>query len=64
MEITPEPLVDDADALRALVAAEAPRAEMKVLPGITHFGIFSDPATLDMAAAWLRGLPEGKGHQR
>ncbi len=50
----------DAEALRTLVAAEAPRAAMKVLPGITHFGIFSDPATLDIAAAWLRALPEGE----
>jgi non-heme chloroperoxidase len=48
---------NDPDALRALVAADAPRAEMKILPGITHFGIFNDPAALDVAAAWLRALP-------
>jgi non-heme chloroperoxidase len=48
---------NDPDALRALLAADAPRAEMKILPGIGHFGIFSDPAALDVAAGWLRGLP-------
>ena len=31
---------------------------MKILPGISHFGIFSDPAALDVAVGWLRGLPE------
>jgi non-heme chloroperoxidase len=51
----------DADALRALIAADAPRAEMKILPGISHFGIFSDRAVLDLAAGWLRGLPESAG---
>jgi pimeloyl-ACP methyl ester carboxylesterase len=51
----------DPDALRALMAADAPRAEMKILPGISHFGIFSDPAALAAAAGWLRGLPESAG---
>ena len=27
----------------------------------SHFGIFSDPATLDVAVGWLRGLPESAG---
>jgi hypothetical protein len=31
------------------------------MPGISHFGIFSDPAVLDTAAAWMRGLPENGG---
>jgi hypothetical protein len=31
---------------------------MKVLPGVNHFGIFSDPSALDAAAAWLRTLPD------
>jgi hypothetical protein len=31
------------------------------LPGISHFGIFSDPAALDVAVGWLRGLPESAG---
>ncbi len=49
---------NDPEAMRAVFAAAAPRAEMKILPGISHFGIFSDPATLDVAVGWLRGLPE------
>ncbi len=48
----------DADALRSLMAADAPRAEVKILTGISHFGIFSDPGALDVAAGWLGGLPE------
>jgi alpha-beta hydrolase superfamily lysophospholipase len=52
---------NDSDALRALIAADAPRAEMKILPGISHFGIFSDPAALDVAAGWVRGQPESAG---
>jgi hypothetical protein len=30
-----------------LFAASAPRARVTVLPGINHFGIFSDSAALD-----------------
>jgi non-heme chloroperoxidase len=48
----------DAEALRALIAADAPAAQMKIMPGISHFGIFSDPGTLDVAADWMRGLPD------
>jgi non-heme chloroperoxidase len=51
----------DADALRSLMAADAPRAEVKILTGISHFGIFSDPQALEAAAAWLRSLPENTG---
>jgi non-heme chloroperoxidase len=43
----------DAEALRLLFAASAPRARVKVLPGINHFGIFSDSAALDQTKAWL-----------
>jgi alpha-beta hydrolase superfamily lysophospholipase len=49
----------DAEALRTLFAADAPQATMKILPDVNHFGIFSEPAALDMAAGWLRGLPGG-----
>jgi alpha-beta hydrolase superfamily lysophospholipase len=49
---------NDPEAMRAVFAAAAPRAEMNILPGISHFGIFSDPAALDVAVGWLRGLPE------
>ena len=51
----------DPDALRALFAADAPRAKVTIMPGISHFGIFSDPAALDAAAVWMRGLPENGG---
>jgi non-heme chloroperoxidase len=47
----------DGEALHKLMAADAPRAETKILPGVSHLGIYSDPATLDVAAAWMRELP-------
>ena len=47
----------DADALSAMFASHAPRARMQVLPGIDHFGIFSDPPTLALIADWLRSAP-------
>jgi non-heme chloroperoxidase len=49
----------DPDALRTLFAADAPHAQMTILPGVSHFGIFSEPASLDAAAGWMRGLPDG-----
>jgi pimeloyl-ACP methyl ester carboxylesterase len=48
----------DPDALSTLFAADVPHAKVTIMPGISHFGIFSDPAALDAAAAWMRGLPE------
>jgi len=48
----------DAEALRALIVADAPKAQMKIIPGISHFGIFTEPAALEMAATWLRTLPD------
>ena len=51
----------DSEALRALFSADAPYAKVTAMPGISHFGIFSDPAALDAAAAWIRGLPEDAG---
>jgi non-heme chloroperoxidase len=50
---------NDPEALRTLIGTDAPAAQMKILPGISHFGIFSDPAPLDLAASWLRALPDG-----
>jgi non-heme chloroperoxidase len=44
----------DAEALRLLFAASAPRAVM-VLPGINHFGIFSDSTALEQMTVWLNG---------
>jgi non-heme chloroperoxidase len=45
------------EALQKLMSADAPQAEMKILPGVSHLGIYSDPATLNVAAAWMRELP-------
>ncbi len=53
---------NDPEALRTLIAADAPRARLNIVPGLSHFGIFTDPAALELAAAWLRGLPGGTGH--
>jgi len=47
----------DASALRALFSDSAPRAEVAVLPGINHFGVFSEAAALEKIAAWLRKQP-------
>jgi non-heme chloroperoxidase len=51
----------DADALRALFAADAAQAQLKILPDINHFGIFSDPTALAVASDWLHALPEAAG---
>ena len=50
----------DAAALRTLIAADAPEAQLKILPGVNHFGIFSDPAALAVIADWMRTLPENQ----
>jgi len=49
----------DPDALRVLITADAPAAQMKIMPGINHFGVFSESAALNVAADWLRTLPDG-----
>jgi non-heme chloroperoxidase len=48
----------DAQALRTLIAANSPATEMRILPGISHFGIFQEQAALETIAAWLRQQPE------
>jgi len=48
---------NDPQKLQAVFAADAPRTRTAILPGIDHFGIFSDPAALDAMAGWLRALP-------
>ena len=48
----------DPEALRAVIAAGAPQVETKILPDISHFGIFSDTAALEAVAAWMRTLPD------
>jgi non-heme chloroperoxidase len=47
----------DGEALQKLIAADVPPAKMKILPGVSHLGICSDPTTLDLAATWMRALP-------
>jgi alpha-beta hydrolase superfamily lysophospholipase len=48
----------EAEALRTLIAADTPKAQIKIMPGISHFGIFTEPAALETAAAWLKTLPD------
>ncbi len=48
----------DADALRELIADDAPQAQMKILPDVNHFGVFQDRAALDVIALWISSLPE------
>jgi non-heme chloroperoxidase len=47
----------NAEALRALFEANAPRSRVSILPNINHFGIFSDALALQTVIDWLRGLP-------
>ena len=47
----------DGEKLRAVFAADAPRAEVAVVPGISHLGISTDKSTLEKMAAWLKALP-------
>ena len=48
----------DPEALRTIIAAGAPHARVQILPGISHFGVFSEPTALEAVAAWLRRQPE------
>ena len=43
----------DGEKLRTLVAKHAPRARVTILPGIDHFGIFTDDTALAAVAATL-----------
>jgi pimeloyl-ACP methyl ester carboxylesterase len=47
----------DPEALRILMAANAPQAQVTILPQTTHFGIFTDPRAFDAITGWLRTLP-------
>ena len=47
----------DGDALRAVLAESAPRAQVKILPGVNHFGVFGDATALNAMIEWLRALP-------
>jgi len=44
---------NDAHAYEALLADDCPQAELNVLPGVDHFGVFGDPGALQRMEAWL-----------
>jgi non-heme chloroperoxidase len=48
----------DPDALRAEFAKGDAAAQFAVIPGINHFGIFTDKAALAKIADWLKTLPD------
>jgi pimeloyl-ACP methyl ester carboxylesterase len=51
-------------ALREVFAQDLPQAQVQILPGISHFGIFNDPKVFEVIASWLRTLSPGSGaHQ-
>jgi non-heme chloroperoxidase len=47
----------DGDALRKILADDAPKVQAEILPHINHFGIFSAPAALGRIEDCLRRLP-------
>ena len=47
----------DAQALRAVFAADAPQAQVTIMPEISHFGIFTEPAAWNAISSWLQKLP-------
>lgn len=47
----------DPQALRGLFAESARNAQMTVIPGLNHFGIFNTPAVWEMISTWLKTLP-------
>jgi non-heme chloroperoxidase len=51
----------DAGALGAVFEASAPKSQFTILPGINHFGIFSDPSVLMKINNWISGLPASAG---
>ncbi len=44
----------DATSLQSMIASDAPGSQMKILPGINHFGLFTEPKALQEIAAWLQ----------
>ena len=44
----------DPQALRAIFADAAPKAQFTIAPNTSHFGIFNTPALWEPIAAWLR----------
>ena len=48
---------NDGEKLRGVFAESNPRAQVTILPGVNHFGVFSDAVPLQAMIGWLRGLP-------
>ncbi|MGA7328629.1 MAG: hypothetical protein WBX25_30100, partial [Rhodomicrobium sp.] len=49
----------DGAALQPLIASEAAGSQVKILPGVNHFGVFTEPKALDEIVAWLQSTPHG-----
>lgn len=47
----------DPEALRGLFAESARNAQMTVIPGLNHFGIFNTPEVWEMISTWLKTQP-------
>jgi alpha-beta hydrolase superfamily lysophospholipase len=48
---------NDAAAYEPLFRESGATAEIVRLPGVDHFGVFTDPRALDVALDWIRELP-------
>jgi non-heme chloroperoxidase len=44
----------DAAGLQSLIASNAAASRLKILPGINHFAIFTEPKALEEIVAWLQ----------
>ena len=44
----------DGEALRGLFAGLGAEAEVAILPGVSHFGVFGEASALERMGAWLR----------
>jgi len=47
-----------ADAYAETITRDAPRAEVMLLPGVSHLGIASAPETAERLGSWLGALPQ------
>ncbi len=55
---------NDARAFGPLLAEAAPDAEVRILPGINHFEVFTDESAFQEMGSWLEGLPGADKGQR
>ena len=51
----------DAQALQAMFAQYAPGAALRILPGVDHFGVFTQPAAIAQVVDWLNA-PDGRAN--